>query len=145
MRSYIVRSVGQRPTSDADQTPIGREAAPGSEFVPPTDVSETDEGYEVRMEIAGIDPDTAAIVVGEDNRMLSVSGVRPAAAGRQGRRLLNLEVQYGGFGRRLLLPEPVDLDLTTASYDEGFLIIRLPKLRPTGRRRRIPIEREIDG
>ena len=41
-----------------------------------------------------------------------------------------MEVQVGPFERRFRLPVPVDPDSIRASYEQGFLEIRLTKLPP---------------
>ncbi len=48
------------------------------------------------------------------------------------------EIQYGPFERILFLPAPVDPEVVSANYANGFLQIRLAKL-PAEQTRRIPI------
>jgi len=58
---------------------------------------------------------------------LTISGERLAR--REGKRHYHaMEVQIGPFERRLRLPVPVDPDSIHASYEAGFLEVRLAKL-----------------
>jgi len=77
----------------------------------------------VVVELAGVDPDTLRIEVGE--RRLSIAGERrrPDAGGR---RYQQMEIEYGGFERHVQLVEPVEVDEATAVYEAGMLTITLP-------------------
>ena len=108
-------------------------------FAPPTDVLETEVGFEIRLELAGIDPTQTTAEVGPDDRTVTVAGVRLAPASGPVR-LLNLEIQYGPFTRQIYLPEEVEGPAAEASYVDGFLVIRLPKKQRPVQRRRIPID-----
>ncbi|MCE5218427.1 Hsp20/alpha crystallin family protein [bacterium] len=117
-------------------TPSGE---PQNQFGPPTDVLETEAGFEIRMELAGIDPAQTQAEVGPDNRTVTVTGVRLAPDSGPVR-LLNLEIQYGPFTRQVCLPVEVEGQGAEASYVDGFLVIRLPKKERPVERRRIPID-----
>ena len=92
---------------------------------PPTDIYETDAAFIVVMDIAGVEP--GAFTVSLDAGMLTVSGERKERA--SGRREYHaMEVKVGPFERTFRLPEPVDSASLKATYDLGFLEIRLAKL-----------------
>jgi HSP20 family molecular chaperone IbpA len=45
-----------------------------------------------------------------------------------------MEVDYGPFERRVLLPDPVDAEAAQATYHRGLLVVTLPVAeRPTRR------------
>ena len=98
---------------------------------PPTDVYETDEAVVVRVEIAGMRETDFKVVV--QDRLLIITGQRsdpsPKVAYHQ------LEVRYGEFRCEVYLHWIVDEADITATYQNGFLEIRLPKARS----RRVPI------
>ena len=77
----------------------------------------------VVVELAGVDPASLRIEIGE--RRLSVAGERrrPDAGGR---RYQQMEIEYGTFERHVQLVEPVDVDEATAVYEAGMLTITLP-------------------
>ena len=51
------------------------------------------------------------------------------------------EIQYGGFERILYLPAPIDPEIISSTYADGFLQIRLAKL-PLDKTYKIPITDE---
>ena len=110
----------------------------GGGFAPPVDVCELESSYELRMEIAGVDPATVDIQAADDGRTVTISGLRQASPVARRGRFLNLEIQYGDFVRRIVLPEIVDSEAAKAAYRDGFLVIELPK-RPEATKRRVPI------
>jgi HSP20 family protein len=95
-------------------------------FRPPTDVYETDTHAVVRMEVAGINPNEARISY--TNRVLTVVGHRSDPAEKLAYQ--QMEIRYGDFRRDVLIPWPVDEDHIQANYEDGFLVILLPKKKP---------------
>jgi HSP20 family protein len=105
--------------------PVGFVASP--KWKPPTDVYETDDALVVHMEIAGMRAEDFTVEFA--NGILTIGGERPAA--REGKRHYHaLEVQIGPFERRLRLPTPVDPSSIQATYEAGFLEVRLHKIEP---------------
>jgi HSP20 family protein len=49
------------------------------------------------------------------------------------------EIQYGKFERILYLPEPIDTEVISSSYANGFLQLRLAK-QPPEKTYTVPIE-----
>lgn len=96
---------------------------------PPTDVYETADAVVVHMDIAGMLPGDFHIELADG--ILTISGERLPR--REGKRHYHaMEVQIGPFERRLRIPAPVDPDSVQASYETGFLEVRLHKLAPRG-------------
>jgi len=96
-------------------------------FEPPADVYETDEAVVVVLEVAGIRDREVELSL--DGRSLVVRGEREMPQGPQGRVYYQMEVCYGPFQRELTLPTDVDPDGVQVTYRDGFLEIRLPKVR----------------
>ena len=93
---------------------------------PPTDVYETHENVVILLEIAGMDPNK--IQVEFSDRVLRISARR---MDRQLRAACHcLEVQYGDFASEVYLPGDYAVDAIKANYQDGFLTITLPKLKP---------------
>jgi HSP20 family protein len=90
----------------------------------------------VVVELAGVDPGSLRIEVGE--RRLSIAGERgrPDAGGR---RYQQMEIEYGPFERQVQLVEPVDVDEVVAVYEAGMLTITLPLARREGPRDHVTI------
>jgi HSP20 family protein len=103
--------------------PVGFISTP--KWRPSTDVYETDDGFVLVMDIAGVEPGEFSVSL--DAGMLTVSGERKERA--SGRREYHaMEVKVGPFERTFRLPKPVDPASLKATYDLGFLEIRLAKL-----------------
>ena len=92
---------------------------------PPTDVYEVDSATVVKVEIAGVD--AAQVSVSLANSVLTVSGIRRDPA--QKLTYQQMEIKYGEFRTDIFLPRPVMKDDIEANYDDGFLVIVLPKAR----------------
>ena len=97
----------------------------GSTWTPNTDVYETDQHLIVRMELSGISRDNLEISLHE--RLLTVRGARPDPCRHQKCAFRQMEIEYGRFERRILIPRSVDAHAARAQFQNGFLQIMLPK------------------
>jgi HSP20 family protein len=98
---------------------------------PPTDVYETEGAVVVKVEIAGMAREDLAVSL--DGRKLTIRGVRRDASAKLGYQ--QMEIQYGYFETEVLVPRAIDEDGVEATYQEGFLSVRLPKAPA----RRVPV------
>jgi len=94
---------------------------------PPTDVYETETDYVVRIEVAGMRESDFEIAF--NNGILLVRGIRSDTPERRGYH--QMEIHFGKFSTSIGVPGPIDLDASAAEYKDGFLIIRMPKAKPT--------------
>ncbi len=109
-------------------------------FQPPTDIYETSDTIVVRVELAGMRPEQITISLDEGSGRLTISGRRDDPALDEPRRYFNVEIECGKFMRIVQLPRPVSLKGADASYDQGFLVVRLPiRSQASGEPRRVPI------
>lgn len=92
---------------------------------PPTDVYETKDHIIVKMEIAGVDKSDIEVTV-EDN-ILKVRGVRCERAKVNKENYHVMEIHYGNFERVFRLPKNLESKDISASYQDGFLRIAIPK------------------
>ncbi len=103
--------------------PIGFVASP--KWKPPTDVYETTDALVVHMDIAGMRSEDFTVEFSDG--VLTITGERKPR--REGKPHYHaMEVQVGPFERRLRLPVRVDPASIRASYEHGFLEVRLAKL-----------------
>jgi HSP20 family protein len=93
---------------------------------PPTDVYETETGFVVRVEVAGMRQ--ADFSVCAEKNFLVISGVRSEVQER--RAYHQMEIRFGEFSTAIEIPHGVDISQTVAEYEDGFLIIILPKNKP---------------
>jgi len=94
---------------------------------PPTDVFETDASFIVRLEVAGMRQSDFSIDV--ENNFLIISGVRSEPPDR--RTYHQMEIRFGEFSTAIEIPAGADVSKTQADYEDGFLNIVLPKIKPT--------------
>lgn len=97
-------------------------------FEPNADVFVDEErGYMVvAVEVAGADPESLRIAI--EGQHLQIAGRRSAPSRVLMRgSLIQKEIAYGAFAKRIALPVAVDfLGETTATYADGVLEISLP-------------------
>jgi len=87
----------------------------------------------MRVDLPGMDHEDVAIEV--DRGVLTLSGERRFEHEQERRGARRIERGAGAFRRSLTLPEGVDADAITASFDRGVLEVRVPKPeRPAPRR-----------
>jgi len=98
-----------------------------SAWTPNTDVYETAEHLVVKMELAGIERTDLEITL--DDRLLLVRGYRKDPCRQRHHRcsFRQMEIDYGFFERRILIPRTVDGTCVRATFHNGFLHIELPK------------------
>jgi HSP20 family protein len=101
---------------------------PGT-WSPAVDILETEDAYLVHAELPGVRREDMDLTVRDGK--LELSGNRPPG---EGRHFLRLERSYGPFRRTFPLGEAVDVDGIEASYVEGVLRVRVPKLAARSRR-----------
>lgn len=107
---------------------VGLSAATSeAEWVPNTDIYENEQSFIIRMEIAGASKED--IHIHFVDRTLVVTGKRADHCRATTRcRFRQMEIHYGAFERRLVIPRTVDGERIKASYRNGFLKIELPKV-----------------
>jgi HSP20 family protein len=113
-----------------------------AERVPAAEVHDTEEAYELVLELPGVEKD--AIEVKATDRSLVITAQRrnprqqsaPAAAeaageamapAAAGRGLLLSEFRYGTWSRSFRFPAGIDRDQLQATYRDGLLSVRAPK------------------
>ena len=98
------------------------------------DVEERDDRIRLSFEIPGVDRDDVSVTV--ENGVLTVSGEkkseRETSEGVDGSRVV--ERRYGRFERSLALPQSVDPDRVSGRYENGVLVLDLPKSAESRRR-----------
>lgn len=100
------------------------------------EVEETDKDIVVRVEVPGMEKEDCRITI-EDN-LLCLSGEKRYARETSDSTYYVMERAYGAFQRTIPLPRNVDAEKAEASYKNGVLSIRLPKVAG-GNGRTIPV------
>jgi HSP20 family protein len=95
------------------------------EWQPPTDLSESESEWLVKVEAAALSEESLEVLLYED--MLIIRGHRPWQAPQASVRLHLAEIRYGQFQVAVRLPRAIDRDRTRARYDAGLIVVHLPK------------------
>ncbi len=90
------------------------------------DVYQTEDDIVIRSTIAGARIDDIDIQVTQD--MVTIKGHRKAEEQVHADSFYHRELYWGAFSRAIILPVDVDPEGARASYKNGILTIRLPKL-----------------
>lgn len=121
-RFYSPFFASQRTRSDADRY----------NWAPSVDISETDNGFEVRAELPGVAKDDLHVSV-KDN-LLTLSGEKRQEQVDDTQNYHRVERRYGSFQRRFTLPPEVATDDIKAEFNDGVLTLSIPKpeaVKPT--------------
>jgi HSP20 family protein len=102
--------------------------AVGAEWTPVLDLVENANEFIVRLEVPGIHRENLDIQL--TGQMLTITGKREVATEIPGEAFLLKERLYGKFVRRIRLPAPVTETKVTANYEQGVLLVHLPKAVP---------------
>jgi HSP20 family protein len=104
----------------------GGNGSPGPRhWIPAMDLIENGDEFVLLADLPGLAEDDVRIEL--DGAVLTVSGERRAEHEQHEEGYLRLERSTGSFARSLTLPDGIDPDGITASFDRGVLEVRIPK------------------
>lgn len=92
--------------------------------VPAANISETDKEFRIEMALPGVDKKN--INVKHENSILSISVEKPAE-NESGESYTRHEFDYAGASRSFKTGDKVDADNIAAKYENGILVLVLPK------------------
>lgn len=96
-----------------------------SVWSPSVDITESNDGYEVKAEIPGLNKDDIKISFEDD--MLKLSGERKFEDEKKEKNYHRIERRYGKFERAFHLPKNVKMEDIDAKYKDGILTVHIPK------------------
>lgn len=105
---------------------------PSAVWAPSTDLTETDDAFELQMDVPGLSKED--IKLNLQNNTLTVSGERAREQKQDDEDHVRVERVFGSFHRTFTLPDAVDPDNIEATYDDGVLTISVPKTEESTRR-----------
>ena len=94
-------------------------------WIPAMDLVETEDDFILRADLPGLSEGDVNVEL--DDNVLTVSGERKAEHEERKEGYYRVERASGSFSRSLTLPEGVDADAVTASFDKGVLEVHVPK------------------
>ena len=92
----------------------------------PVDMYQTSDSIVIRALVAGVHPNDLDIAITRD--MVTVRGMREEDQEAPNEDYYHRELYWGGFSRKILLPEEVQIDEAEAREKHGLLEIVLPKV-----------------
>ena len=117
---------------------LGRQVA--DFFHPSADAAQTEEAYEVSLELPGISEDDVEITV--DGDVLTIKGEKKSERTEKKKEYYFSERTYGMFQRSFQIPADVDRDAIKAHSDNGVLTLTLPRrAEPAQDKKQIKVER----
>ncbi|HWA64478.1 MAG TPA: Hsp20/alpha crystallin family protein [Candidatus Paceibacterota bacterium] len=121
----------EQPEYEAELT-VSKPAKTPSEGHLTVDVFQTEDEIVIQSTIAGVSRDDIDISVTRD--MVTIKGARHQQEKVRSGDYYHQELYWGSFSRAIILPVDVDADSAKASYKNGILTIRLPKLDKRGKK-----------
>src|SRR6267378_5303403 len=115
-------------------------------FAPPVDVYEDEHNITLKIEVPGIDEKDIDVRI--ENNTLTVHGERKFEKEEKEENFRRVERQYGSFTRQFTLPNTVDPEQVSATYDKGVLKIMLAKkaeAKPKQIKVNVGSERTLEG
>lgn len=94
-------------------------------FMPRTNLAETEEHFEVTVELPGLKPEDVHVEFKDG--ALWVHGERKEEQEEKGKTFHRVERHYGEFRRVLPLPKTIDEAAVKAEFKDGVLTVTVPK------------------
>lgn len=98
----------------------------GRLWLPAADVYETQDGWVVKVELAGVAAEDVEIDVQGNN--LHIAGCRKDRTGISGASYHQMEITYSRFEKNLQFPASIENVVLDHMFENGLLIIRLKKV-----------------
>ncbi|MEL6132541.1 MAG: Hsp20/alpha crystallin family protein [Bacteroidota bacterium] len=106
-------------------------------WTPAVNVKETEGSFEVALAVPGLRKEDFKLAV-EDNR-LTISAEQETKNEGNHERFTRKEFNFQSFKRSFLLPDTVNSEGISASYENGILKVELPKVEPEVIKREIVV------
>lgn len=97
----------------------------GGVYAPAVDLIESDNVFEIRMDIPGMDAKDIDVQV--HGNAVTISGQRKEEKEEKGKTFRRVERRSGSFSRTMTLPCNVNEEEVAADYTQGVLSVKLPK------------------
>ena len=98
-------------------------------WIPAADLVETEDSLVLRADLPGVDEKDVDIEI--KGGILTIAGQREAKHEAKEEGFHRVERAFGSFSRSLSLPDGIDADRVSASFDRGVLEVKIPKPEET--------------
>jgi HSP20 family protein len=107
------------------RSPLENDLEAAREWLPSTDISETDKEYLIRAELPAVRKEDVRVTA--DDGMIRIEGERKHHSEQNDERVHRAESFYGSFSRSFSLPENVDSSAIRCESRDGVLTVHVPK------------------
>ncbi len=116
-----------------------QEALTAFDWAPSINVSEVPSAYVVKAELPGVKKDDLHVQL--EQGVLTITGERKQEKEHKEEKMHRTETSYGSFMRSFSLPEDASRESIEATYKDGMLTVRIPKMQGERKSeaRKIPI------
>jgi HSP20 family protein len=119
---------------------LEREGNNGLGWSPAIEVFQRDGKYNIRAELAGLEPKDVKVEV--ENDAVVIQGERKFEQEEKDGGVQRTERQYGLFYRSIPLPEGAKVEQAQAKFHNGILEVTIPVPEQQSNRRTVPVEGE---
>lgn len=98
---------------------------PLNDWIPTTDISETDTAYLIKAEIPGVNKEDVKVTL--QDGMLTIKGERRQEKEEKDKKFHRIERSYGSFLRSFRMPDDADESAVKAEFKDGMLNVTLAK------------------
>lgn len=115
---------------------LNKHQTPDSDWSPLADITETDDAFMVKAELAGVKKEDIKLSI--EHGILTLKGERKSKY--EDEKKHHIERFYGTFVRQFTLPQEIDEQAISAEFHDGVLDLIIPKKpRPTDTIKQIDI------
>ena len=97
---------------------------------PALNILEKENGFRVELAVPGMDKENIKVDINKENQLV-ISAEKKTESEEKQERYLRKEFAYAQFVKTLTLPDDVDKEAISASYEAGILAVEIPRrLKP---------------
>jgi HSP20 family protein len=110
------------------------------EWAPAVDLAEDDENFTITADLPDVKKEDMNVSV--ENGYLTISGERHHESEDEDskKKYHRIERSYGSYVRRFAVPENVDAEAISASFKDGVLEVKIPKIEPREEKEKVDVE-----
>ena len=93
---------------------------------PRMDVKETDKEIVLKFDLAGVPKENIKLSI-DANNLLTLKGEKKESKKEDAKNVVKQEIFYGSFERAVQLPDNIEQDKLTTSFQNGILTVTVPR------------------
>ncbi len=103
------------------------------------DVSENEEAYQVQAELPGVSKENIDVKI--DGAVVAIKAdIKQHDSQNEKDKVLRSERYYGSVARTFELPQEVETEHASARFDNGVLLLTLPKRQPRDTQKKLTVQ-----